>query len=84
MRAGVEPGKSAAKHLDIEVATLQVGVVDVGDLDLAAGRRLDVGGDVKYAIVVKVEPGYSDIRFRLLRPSARTWRSYGWRRDLPG
>ena len=45
---------------------MQVGVVDVGDLELAAGRRLDVGGDVKHVIVVKVEPGYSDIRFRCL------------------
>ena len=66
MRAGIEPGKTTAKDLDIEVATFQVGAVDVGDLELAACRRLDVGGDVEDVIVVKVEPGDRDIRLRML------------------
>src|SRR5436190_23806198 len=32
---GVEPGKATAEHLDIKIATIEVGAVDVGDLDLA-------------------------------------------------
>ena len=41
MSAGVEPGKAAAKARDAEVAALKVGAIDVGDLQLAAGRWLE-------------------------------------------
>ena len=47
MRAGVEPGKAAAEHLDMEIAALEIGAVDVGDLELAARRRLERGGDLR-------------------------------------
>jgi hypothetical protein len=46
MRAGVEPGEAAAEHLDKQVATLEIDLVHVGDLDLATRRRLDAGRDV--------------------------------------
>ncbi len=46
VRAGVEPGEAAAQHLHVELAALQIDAVDVGDLQLAARRRRDVGGEV--------------------------------------
>jgi hypothetical protein len=54
MRAGIEPGKAAAEHLDIQIAALEIGVVDVRDLDLAAGRRLDPSCDLDDVVVIKV------------------------------
>ena len=37
---GVEPGRAAAQHLDDEAAAAQIVGVEVGDLELAARRRL--------------------------------------------
>ena len=45
-RAGVEPGIAAAEPLDRELPLRQIGAVDVGDLELAARRGLQRGGDV--------------------------------------
>lgn len=39
--ARVEPPKAAAEDVDVELAALQIGPVDVSDLHLAAGRRLE-------------------------------------------
>ena len=54
MRAGIEPGKAAAEHLHIEIAAIEIGLVDVGDLDLAARRRLDAGCDLDNVVVIKM------------------------------
>src|SRR5690606_13698104 len=36
-RAGIEPGEAAAEQLDAELFALQIDVVQVGDLEFAAG-----------------------------------------------
>ena len=41
MGAGVEPGETTTEAFNVQIATLEVGIVDVGDLQLAAWRRLD-------------------------------------------
>ena len=56
--SGVEPGRTAVHDLDAELATAQVLSVDVGDFVLAAGRRLEVGGNVNDLVVVEVEAGH--------------------------
>src|SRR5690606_4616779 len=45
--AGVQPGRATAKQLHVQGAVGQVGQVEVGDLQLAAGRRLERGGAVR-------------------------------------
>ena len=50
VRAGVEPRIAPAHSLDVEVAALEIGLVDVGDLQLAPGRGLHRGGDVSTAL----------------------------------
>ncbi len=40
VRAGVEPGEAAPKPGDVERTALEIGAIDVGDLKLAAIRRL--------------------------------------------
>ena len=70
-RAGVEPGKAAAHHFDVQLAALEIGAVDVGDLEFAAGRRLDVGGDVDDLLVVEIEPGDGPVRLGLDAASPR-------------
>src|SRR4249920_758020 len=45
-RAGVEPGEAAPHALAEELAQREISEIDVGDLKLAARRRLEVCGDV--------------------------------------
>ena len=49
------------KVLNKELATFEIGAVAVTDLDFAARRRLDRSGDVKTAIVLKIDPGNCDV-----------------------
>src|SRR6476469_5589816 len=65
VRAGVEPGEAAAQDFDMEVAPLEIDAVDVGNLELAARRRLQRGGDLYHVVVVEVEAGYGEIRLRM-------------------
>jgi hypothetical protein len=51
----------------VQLAGLQVREVHVGDLELAARRRLEPGRDLEDAVVVEVEPGHRVVRPRLLR-----------------
>ena len=55
--AGVEPRGAAVEHGDGQLAPPQVLVVDRGDLQLAAGARLDLRGDLDDLVVVEVEAG---------------------------
>ena len=64
MRAGVEPGEAAAEHLDAQLPAFEVGAVDVGDLQFAAGEGLQRRGDL------------DDLRCRRSRArSRRSWTS---------
>src|SRR5262245_35430998 len=65
--AGVEPGDAAAEHLHVERPRVQVGEVDVGDLELAASRRLEPAGDLEHRVVVEVETGHRVRGARRLR-----------------
>src|SRR5579883_2775922 len=42
--SGVEPSESAPQNLDRETALFKIGPVEVGNLKLAAWRRLETGG----------------------------------------
>ena len=42
VRAGVQPGKAAAEALHPQLAAAQIVAVDVGDLQLAPRRRLQL------------------------------------------
>ena len=57
MGAGVEPGEAAAEVDEAGAAAVEVGAVDVGDLELAAGLGPQAVGDVDDVVVVEVEPG---------------------------
>src|SRR4029078_570890 len=65
MGAGVEPGEPAAAHFDEQIATLHIGTVDVGDLELSAGRRFQRESDLDDVVIVEIETGHRDIRFRV-------------------
>src|SRR5690625_1951561 len=65
--AGVEPGRPARQHLHVQVATLQVHPVDVGDLILAARRRREVSGNLYDIVVIEVHPRYCERALRLCR-----------------
>ncbi|MNT55938.1 hypothetical protein D3C72_1932120 [compost metagenome] len=55
MRARVQPGHAAAHDLDSQVASEHVKLVQVGDLELAAGAGLDRLGEGDHVVVVEVE-----------------------------
>src|SRR5258707_10361341 len=44
-RAGIEPGETAPELLDLKPFCLQISIVEIGDLELAARRRLERRGD---------------------------------------
>ena len=66
VRAGVEPGEPAAELDQRRPVLAHVGEVDVGDLQLAARRRLQRARDVDHVVVVEVQPGDRLVRARLL------------------
>jgi len=66
MRAGVEPGVAALHDLHVELAQIQIGLVDGGDFELAPGARLDGLGDVHHLVVIEVLLGLSGFSSMLL------------------
>src|SRR5262249_16084690 len=67
VRGGVEPSEAAAWNLDEQVAAFEIGAVDVGDLEFAAAGWLDRRRNVDDVVVVEIEAGHGEVRFRLLR-----------------
>ena len=65
VRAGVEPGVAAAHGLDMKLVAREVGLVDVGNLELTACRRLYRLGDIDDILVVEIESRHGEIRLRL-------------------
>src|SRR5260221_11640573 len=59
---GIEPGGAAPELLHGQTAALQIDPIDVGDLELAARRRLDRLGDRDDVVVVEIEPGDGGVR----------------------
>ena len=62
--AGVEPGVAAAHGLDVELLAREVGLVDVGNLELAARRWLDGLRDRDDVLVVEVEARHGEVGLR--------------------
>src|SRR3546814_11286099 len=55
--AGVEPGIAAAEALHLQLPGLEVAAVEIGNLQPAARRGLQVGSDIADLLVIEVEPG---------------------------
>src|SRR5438132_13498588 len=53
-RAGVEPGKAATEALDAKLAAPEIGAVDVGDFQFAAGRVIEFLRAVMHMIYVHI------------------------------
>src|SRR5215831_10918451 len=64
---GAGVGPPAGQHVERQVAARDVGVVDVGDLQLAARRRFQARDHVMDGLVVEVDAGDSEPALRLLR-----------------
>ncbi|MNF86875.1 hypothetical protein D3C84_693250 [compost metagenome] len=67
MGTGVQPGEAAAEQFDIEVAALQVHLVDAGDFQLAPSGRPHLPGDLHHAVVVEVQAGDGELGLGLER-----------------
>src|SRR6185312_5468341 len=65
-RTGVEPGEAAPHALATELAEREIGKIDVGDLELATRRRLEVGSDVEHAVVIEIKSGHRPRGFRVI------------------
>src|SRR5207302_1941736 len=55
MGGGVEPRVAAPEALDVKLAALEVPLVEIGDFELAARRRLHFAYDVDHARVVEIQ-----------------------------
>ena len=67
VRAGVEPRDAAPETLDAQLSTAQILEVDVGDLELAARRRLEVVRNLDDLVVEEIQPCHRERRLRGLR-----------------
>src|ERR1035437_2943029 len=45
VRAGVEPGSAAAEELNVQLAAVEIEAIEVGDLEFAAGGRLQTASE---------------------------------------
>lgn len=59
--AGVKPGVAAAHGLDVELVAREVGLVDVGDLELTARRWLYRLRDIDDVLVVEIEARHGKV-----------------------
>ena len=51
----------------MQLAALEVGIVHIGDFQLAPRGRLDLLGDLDHRVVIEIQAGYRIVRTRLLR-----------------
>ncbi len=65
MRARIQPSVATLHDLHIELPTLQIGLVDGGDFQLAPRAGFDGFGNVDNLVVVKVQAGHRIIAFGL-------------------
>ena len=56
MGAGIQPRESASDHGDIQIATIKVHSVDIGDFQLAPPRWAKVLSKFHDALVIEVNP----------------------------
>src|SRR5271157_2864789 len=55
MAACVQPGNAPAELLDVQLAAPEILPVDVGDLQFAAQRGFQAGGDLDHRVVVEIQ-----------------------------
>ena len=66
MRPGVEPCNSTSHQFHMQIATLQVQIVDISNFQLPTSGGFHLFRDIHYASVVEIEAGHSKIGFRFL------------------
>src|SRR5436190_12026594 len=57
VRAGIEPRHTSGQLFDDELTVPEIRLIDIGNLELASGRRLQSRGDVDDLVVVEIETG---------------------------
>ena len=67
MRTGVQPCETAPQKLHRQRTVFQVHLVQAGDFQFAAFRRLNLFGKFDDAAVVEIKAGNRPVGFRLLR-----------------
>src|SRR5690606_15107924 len=60
---GIQPGCPTVKHADFQLATFQIGLIDIGYFYLASLRRLYILGDFNHLVIIKIKPWYGKVRF---------------------
>src|SRR6476619_359493 len=60
--AGVEPRNSSAHQLDGKLTFLEIGAIDIGDLEFAACARAQASCNVHDLLVIEIETRYSPVR----------------------
>src|SRR4051812_41048751 len=65
--ARIQPRDPARQSFDVQLPAIEVGAIYVGDLELAAGRGCEGGGNLDDLIVKKVQPSDGERRSRVCR-----------------
>ena len=66
MCAGVKPSKAASEEFDFQAMLVQEGLIDGRDLQLSAGRWLDVACHFDYFVGIEVEANHGVVRLGML------------------
>ena len=75
MRSGIEPGEAAAQNLDKEIAALQIDALTSVISSSPRAEGFERGGNVDDVVVVKIEAGDGDVRFRMSSAFPRSRRA---------
>ena len=67
MVAGIKPCKASSKCLHLKGSTVQILVVDTGNLYLSSGRRLYILGNLNNIIVIEIKSRNGIVGLRILR-----------------
>ena len=67
MGSRIQPGKALSHQYYIQLSVLEIDPVQIRNLQLASGRRLQVLCILHHPVVIKIKAGYAVIGLRLLR-----------------
>ena len=67
MRPGIQPGEALPQQFYIQCPIFQINAIEVGNLQLTAGRRFQILCVLHYAVIIEIQTRYAVIALWLSR-----------------
>src|SRR5947208_3274519 len=65
LRAGIEPGHAAGEQLHVQLVSIEIHLVQIRDLQLAARRWFQLTAEIDHPLVINVEPRDREVTLRM-------------------